>query len=86
MTEQKNTRQLLAEQGIVLGGVKEVAAALGTNTTNVTTWMSRRASNGCPESVAPAGMGSIFDLNEWRRWHQGFTASRPRKAKAEVGA
>lgn len=83
MTDQKNTRQRLADLGIVLGGVKEVAAVCRTNPTNVSTWMSRRHSNGCPEAVSEPGMGSIFDLNEWVAWHQTFTASKPKKLRAE---
>ncbi len=76
-TPKKSTREKLATQGIRLGGVREVAAALGTNPTNITTWMSRRHQNGCPESIADARMGSIFDINEWITWHEGFSGRRP---------
>ena len=83
MTDTKNSRQLVAEAGIRLGGVKEVALALGTNPTNVTTWMHRRHTNGCPEAVADAGMGTIFDVNEWIAWHGTMTGRRPRRHKVE---
>lgn len=67
-TPRKSTREKLATQKIRLGGVREVAAELGVEPTNITTWMSRRAQNGCPEAVAQARMGSIFDLDEWVAW------------------
>lgn len=53
------------------GGVAEVAHLLGVDRTQVTTWISRRAKNGCPPRLWPARMGDTYDLLEWERWRKG---------------
>lgn len=64
-----------------LGGVAEISATLGVPTTNVTTWMSRRSQNGCPEVVKQLQMGGVYLLSEWRAWHDSFTGRRRGRSK-----
>lgn len=53
------------------GGVAEVAHFLGVSRSQVTTWIARRADNGCPPPLWPARMGDTYDLLEWQRWRKG---------------
>jgi hypothetical protein len=69
-----------------LGGVAEISATLGVPTTNVTTWMSRRTQNGCPEPITQLQMGGVYLLSQWRNWHEGFTGRRRGKSKNSVPA
>ncbi len=63
-----------------LGGVAEIAEALGTRPTNVTTWIDRRAQNGCPEAIKQLRMGGLYDIEAWKTW----AAARKRKDSREL--
>lgn len=71
---------------IDLGGVAEISETLGVPTTNVTTWMSRRAQNGCPEPIKQLQMGGVYDLEAWRRWHEEFAGRRRGRSRHSVDA
>jgi len=65
-----------------LAGVAELAEQLSTEghtvaTTNVTTWMSRRATNHSPEPIKSFRMGTVHSISAWKRWMatQAVTAS-----------
>ena len=58
-----------------LAGVKEIAEALETRTTNVTTWITRRATNGFPTPLRQLAMGGVYDLEEVLAWRRGTTRS-----------
>lgn len=51
-----------------LGGVPEVAAALGVSIFRVRRWIERRATTNCPRPVRALTCGHIFSLNEWKGW------------------
>lgn len=58
-----------------LAGVAELAEALSTEgntvaTTNVTTWMSRRETNHCPEPVLSFRMGTVHSVSAWKAWRK----------------
>jgi|1185.fasta_scaffold79613_1 hypothetical protein len=50
------------------GGVTEVAAVLGVSTSQVTTWISRRETNGCPPPMWDSRMGTTYNLDDWLQW------------------
>jgi hypothetical protein len=64
-----------------LAGVTEIARELGVPNNQVAMWMARRTSSGFPEPLAVLTRGSVFDLDEVRRWYE--TKPPPRNRSKE---
>lgn len=70
-----------------VGGVAEIAAELREEPTNISTIISRRHSNGCPEALFSLRQGSVHDLDQWAAWHSLGRRRQPAGViEAEAGA
>jgi hypothetical protein len=51
-----------------LGGVQEVAVALGVSIYRVKRWIERRPNTNCPLPVRSLKCGHVYSIAEWRGW------------------
>lgn len=54
----------------------EIATALGVTRTRITTWISRRGTNGFPQPLRTFEGGQhCWDVHEIQRWYKAWTAN-----------
>lgn len=51
-----------------LGGIPEVAQALGVSFFRVKRWIERRATTNCPRPVMVLRNGYLYSINDWKGW------------------
>ena len=64
-----------------LGGLFEVAQALGVSVKQVKIWTVRRDGNGCPKPVRVLAGGHIYSISEWQAWRDLWKVTRARHGR-----
>lgn len=64
MAEERTAADYYAD----LGGVPEVAEALGVGVYRVRRWIDRRDTTNCPAPVVKLSCGSIYSIAHWKGW------------------
>lgn len=62
-----------------LGGISEVAVALGVGIHRVKHWLERRDTVNCPQPVRELKMGHVYSIGEWQGWFKLWMATRAHK-------
>lgn len=68
-----------------LGGIAEIAAALGVGRSRVKRWIERRASTNAPEPVRQLAHGNLYRISEWRSWYALWRITREAPFEAHIG-
>ena len=59
-----------------IGGLREVADALGVKFRCVKQWTERRAVTHCPKPVRKLAALNLYSISEWRAWYTLWTMVR----------
>lgn len=51
-----------------IGGIQEVADALGVGVFRARRWVERRALTNAPEPIKRLKMGPVYSISHWRGW------------------
>jgi hypothetical protein len=76
--EPVNTARVRADVYADLGGLYEVAEALGVKMPRLKRWIERRESTNCPRPVRVLRSGHIYSIREWTAWYLLWRLTRGR--------
>ncbi len=70
------TKMSMAELYADLGGVNEIAEALGVKLYRVKRWIERRESSTCPAPVRTISGMHIYSIAQWQAWFAVWRVTR----------